>query len=251
MISIKNLTAGYGAKTILKDLNVQAGKGQFIALLGPNGSGKSTLLKAISGIIEPNSGQIEVGGLNIRSLSRRARAKMIAYLTQGREAAPGLEVSDILEIGRAPFRGRLGKLSSVDGLAIERAASRTEVERFKTRKFETLSGGEQARVLLARALALEAPVLLADEPIAALDPFYQISTMEILQEEARSGKLVIAALHDLALASQFADQVWLLSEGLLAAAGPPQDALTAKTLKAVFNIEPPKGGLQQLRRFQE
>lgn len=247
MINIENLTAGYGAKTVLKGLNANAKAGEFIALLGPNGSGKSTLLKSLCGLIPTRCGHITVSGTAISDLTLRRRAQKISYLAQGRGAAAGLKVSDILEIGRAPYRGRLGAISAEGRVAINSAMDRCFVQDFKDRQFETLSGGEQARVLLARALAVEAPVLLADEPIAALDPFYQISTMEILKSEAKSGKVVIAALHDLALASQYADQVWLLSGGDIVAAGRPKAALSAQALKTVFRISKPQGGFQNLR----
>ena len=174
MIEITNIHAGYGQKTVLHGLTTSAKIGQFIALLGPNGSGKSTLLKSICGILTPSSGTVTVDGDSVQIMGAKQRARHISYLAQGREAAPGLRVSDILEIGRAPHRGSLGKISPEGWAAIDTAAARTQIETFMNTPFESLSGGEQARVLLARALAVQAPVLLADEPIASLDPFHQI-----------------------------------------------------------------------------
>ena len=244
MIGLESLTAGYGSKYILQSLSAKAKSGEFIALIGPNGSGKSTLLKSLCGIISPSSGRITLKDKNIRDLSLKVRARNIAYLAQSREALPSMSVEDVVRLGRAPYRGGLGKISSEGEAAIASALSRTQSDIFKTRRFDSLSGGEQARVLLARALAVQAPVLLADEPIAALDPFYQLSMMEILKAEASSGKTVISALHDLSLAAQFADRIWMMHHGQIIADGKADDVLNAENLKTVFGIKMPEGGFK-------
>lgn len=247
MIDIKNISAGYGTKTILKDITAGAQGGEFIALLGPNGSGKSTLLKTLCGLIKPSAGSLSLAGLPAHDMPPKQRAKTAAYLAQGREATRGLEVSDILDIGRAPYRGALGKISALGRAAIQDAAKRAQITELIGRQFDTLSGGEKARVLFARALAVQAPILLADEPIAALDPYYQITMMESLAQEARSGRLVIAALHDLFLARQYASRIWVMKEGRLYVDDMPSAALSAKTLADVFGVAPPKDGLQSLK----
>lgn len=246
MISFQSLTAGYGTKHILQSLDANAKPGELIALIGPNGSGKSTLLKTLCGIITPSSGRITLNDKNIRDLSLKMRARNIAYLAQSREALPSMSVEEVVRLGRAPYRGSLGKISPEGEAAISSALSRTQSDVFKSRRFDSLSGGEQARVLLARALTVQAPVLLADEPIAALDPFYQLSMMEILKAEAASGKTVITALHDLSLAAQFADRIWMMHEGKIIASGTPEEALNAENLKRVFGIKLPKGGFRPL-----
>ena len=246
MISFQSLTAGYGPCNVLQSLSAKAASGEFIALIGPNGCGKSTLLKTLCRVISPRSGRITVGDKNLRDLSLKERAKSIAYIAQSREAMPLMRVEDIVRLGRAPYRGGLGRLNAQDQAAIASALARTQSDKFKTRRFDSLSGGEQARILLARALAVDAPILLADEPIAALDPFYQLSMMEIFKAEAASGKIVIAALHDLSLAAQFADRIWMMHQGRIIADGSPAEVLEAENLKTVFGIKLPKGGFTAL-----
>jgi iron complex transport system ATP-binding protein len=246
MIEFGNLSTGYGSRDILHGVSAKAKSGEFIALLGPNGSGKSTLLKTLTGILTPSSGTIHINGENHKNLALKARARQISYLAQSREAASAMTVKDVVRLGRAPYRGALGKISADGETAIRSALSRTQSTEFTNRRFDSLSGGEQARVLLARALAVDAPVLLADEPIAALDPFYQLTMMEILKAEAASGKTVIAALHDLSLAAQFASRIWVMHQGKIIADGPPKTALSDKVLNDVFGIKAPTGGFKAL-----
>ena len=246
MIKFKTLCAGYGPCDVLQSLSAEANPGELIALIGPNGCGKSTLLKTLCGIISPSSGTIKVNGDSLNGLHLKARAKTIAYLAQSREAMPSMNVEDVVRLGRAPYRGGLGKISADGETAITSALSRTQSDIFKARRFDSLSGGEQARVLLARTLAVQAPVLLADEPIAALDPFYQLTMMEILRAEASSGKIVITALHDLSLASQFADRIWMMHQGKIVSDGKPEDVLNEDNLRTVFGIKLPEGGFNPL-----
>lgn len=246
MIAFKNLSAGYGPCDVLQSVSAAANTSELIALIGPNGCGKSTLLKTLCGIIAPSSGDISLGDETLSDMPLKARARNIAYLAQSREAMPSMCVEDVVRLGRAPYRGALGKISADGEVAIASALSLTQSDILQSRRFDSLSGGEQARILLARALAVEAPILLADEPIAALDPFYQLSMMEILKAEATSGKAVITALHDLSLAAQFADRIWMMHQGKIIAEGPPEDVLTDENLKMVFGIKRPKGGFRPL-----
>lgn len=246
MIKFENLSAGYGPCDVLQSISGNAHDGELIALIGPNGCGKSTLLKTLCGIISPRTGQITLAGQNLQDLSLKMRARKVAYLAQSREALPLMQVEDVVSLGRAPYRGSLGKISGDGKTAIASALTRTQSEPFASRRFDSLSGGEQARVLLARALAVGATVLLADEPIAALDPFYQLSMMKIMKEEAISGKAVITALHDLSLAAQFADRIWIMHQGKIIADGKPEDVLNTENLKTVFGIKMPQGGFKAL-----
>jgi len=246
MISFDALQAGYGPRAVFKGVSATAKKGEFIALIGPNGCGKSTLLKTLCGILTPNSGSISLDGKPLPSLTLKERAKSIAYLAQSREAMPAMSVKDVVQLGRAPYRGALGKLRPEGLKAIDEALHKTQSNVFAERRFDELSGGEQARVLLARALAVQAPILLADEPTAALDPFYQLSMMGTLRAEADNGKTVITALHDLSLASQFASRIWVMHEGRIVTNDTPQKALTDDTLKTVFSIRAPKDGFKSL-----
>ena len=246
MISFENLCAGYGASDVVQNISAKAKEGELIALIGPNGCGKSTLLKTLCGIISPSSGQVTVEGKALNDMPLKARAKSIAYLAQSREALPSMSSEEVVRLGRAPYRGALGKISPEGEKAIRSALSRTQSDVLSSRRFDSLSGGEQARILLARALAVDAPLLLADEPIAALDPFYQLSMMEILKAETTRGKTVITALHDLPLAAHFADRIWMMHDGKIVADGTPDDVLNAENLKTVFGIKLPKGGFKSL-----
>jgi len=148
-----------------------------------------------------------------------------------------MTVEEVVRLGRAPYRGGLGKVSPDGEAAIASALSRTQSGTFASRRFDGL---------LARALAVDAPILLADEPIAALDPFYQLSMMQTLKAEAASGKTVITALHDLSLAAQFASRIWIMHKGHIIADGSSEKVLTAENLKTVFGIRLPKGGFRSL-----
>lgn len=242
MIRFESVLAGYGKTNILKGITAEVQKGQFIALIGPNGSGKSTLIKTACGLIPPSCGNVFIQEMNVSAASVRDRAKRIAYLSQSREAAPGMLVSDVVALGRIPFRGRLGRVNEWGQLAIHKARDRARIEDFWDRKYETLSGGEQARVQLARALAVEASVLFLDEPLAALDPYYQLIMMDILKDTVADGHTVIAALHDLGLAHHFADRIWVMHEGELVADGLPDEVMQADIYGSVFGIIPPKSG---------
>ena len=240
-LHIKNLNAGYGKTAVLRGINCKANPGEIIGLLGPNGSGKSCLLKTIAGLIVPRRGVVVFNGESVNTLSPKTRAKNIAWLAQDRSAAWALSVRELVSLGRAPYRGRLGRLSQADEHAVDVAMASAHCTDLQNRDFNTLSGGEQARALLARALAVEAPVLLADEPTASLDPYYQISILQVLAQEAKTGKMVIVSLHDLALAKQFCDRVWVMQDGRLVADDKPQKALNLSLLADVFRIKTKNG----------
>jgi len=231
MISLDNISVAYSGQIAVTGFSAQAEPGEFIALVGPNGSGKSSLIKAIAGLL-PFDGVCSVPAV------AKARARQLAYLGQNCTAPNGRKVKDIIALGRTPFLGPLSKHSSEDTLAIEHAAALCEIEALLDREFGTLSGGERMRVHLGRTLATRAPILLADEPITALDPYYQISIMNILRKTADQGTIVIAALHDLSLAKRMADRIWVLHSGHLISDDIPKRALSADILKTVFRVTP-------------
>ena len=229
MISFENISVSYTGKRVVDGVTGGAKSGEFIALVGPNGSGKSTLLKAVAGLIKHE-------GTTSLPRNPRVRAKEISYLAQQNSAPKLRRVKDIIALGRTPYLGPLSKLSPDDELAIERAANICEIAELLNREFGTLSGGETMRVHLGRALATDAPILLADEPITALDPYYQISAMNILRQLANDGKVIIAALHDLDFAKRFADRIWVMNNGCLVENEPAEKALNAAILRDVFRI---------------
>ena len=229
MISFENISVKYTDNVVVRDVSANANPGEFIAMVGPNGSGKSSLLKAIAGLIK-HEGQSSLPP------NPRARAKVLAYLAQHSTAPERSKVKDIIALGRSPYRGPLSQFSGEDHTAIKRAAEICETSELLTREFGTLSGGEKMRVHLSRALATNAPILLADEPITALDPYYQISVMNVLRRTADEGKIIIMALHDLGFAKRYADRVWVMHDGRLVKDAAADDALSANILRNVFRI---------------
>ena len=231
MIELKNISMSYGTHPIVKDVSVTAKAGDFIALVGPNGSGKSSLLKSIAGLL-PHDGTTNL------STDRRVRAKQLAYLAQNSSAPLTRTVRDIVSLGRTPHIGTFKKLRPSDQNIIEKALKDCGIHPFADRQFGTLSGGEQSRVHLARALATGAPLLLVDEPITALDPYYQLFILDVLRKAARNGTTVIMAIHDLTLATKFCDRAWVMQAGELVADGSAREALSEAVLKDVFLITP-------------
>jgi iron complex transport system ATP-binding protein len=205
-------------------------------LVGPNGAGKTTLLRALAGLI-PSGGAVHVGGDALSSLSLRERAKRFAYLPQGHVVHWPLPARDIVALGRYPHGTTdPARLTAKDTEAVLRAMQATDVVEFADRRVTELSGGERSRVALARVLAVEAPVILADEPTASLDPRHQIDVMRNLRAAADKGVLVIVVTHDLGLAARFADHVLVLSGGRLASQGAPVEALSEQVMADVFGI---------------
>jgi iron complex transport system ATP-binding protein len=193
-------------------------------------------MRALAGLV-PADGAITLGGRPLPGLSPRERARAIAYLPQGHIFHWPMSVESIVALGRAPHADAFSPPSPDDRAAVAHALNTTETEIFAQRAVTTLSGGEKARVALARALATQAPVLLADEPTAALDPRHQLIVMELLRTAAHGGNAILAIMHDLTLAARFADRVLVMNEGRIVADGAPADALAPERLAAVFGIE--------------
>jgi len=235
-LAAKNVTVRLGAREIVRDASLTLNAGELVALVGPNGAGKTTLMRALAGLI-PADGTIALDGRPLSSLKARERARAIAYLPQGHVFHWPMSVASIVMLGRAPHADRFSAVTPDDRSAVERALAMTETEAFADRAVTTLSGGERARVALARALATQAPVLLADEPTAALDPRHQLTVMELLRQAARGGGAVLAIMHDLTLAARFADRVAVMDRGAIVADGDPAVAMSHERLAAVFGIE--------------
>jgi iron complex transport system ATP-binding protein len=230
------LHATLAGRRVLTDISLSLSRRQLVALVGPNGAGKTTLLRALAGLL-PSSGAIHVDGDALSSLSLRQRALRFAYLPQGHVMHWPLPARDIVALGRYPHGATdPARLSVTDQEAVMRAMRATDVVGLGERLVTELSGGERSRVALARVLAVEAPVLLADEPTASLDPHYQIEVMKNLRAAADGGMLVIVVTHDLGLAARFADRVLVLSQGRMVAQGAPAQALCDQTMAEVFRI---------------
>jgi len=231
-----NVTVSIGTKQIVRDANLTLSAGDLVALVGPNGAGKTTLMRALAGLI-PSRGTITVQGKPLDALSPGERARAIAYLPQGHIFHWPMSVEAIVMLGRAPHGDAFSSTSPDDRAAVVQAMATTETQVFAERAVTTLSGGEKARVALARALATQAPILLADEPTAALDPRHQLTVMAMLRGAADSGGAILAIMHDLTLAARFADRVLVMDDGRIVAEGTPAEALTPERLAAVFGIE--------------
>jgi iron complex transport system ATP-binding protein len=235
-LDIANVGVALGGREIVRDVSASLAAGGLVALIGPNGAGKTTLLRALAGLL-PASGSIRLDGRDVAALSPRKRATRMAYLPQGHQAHWPLPARDIVALGRYPHGADPSRLSPADAAIVADAMAQADCAAFADRDVLTLSGGERARVMMARVLAVQAPVLLADEPTAALDPRHQIGVMAVLKAEARRGALVVAVTHDITLAARFADRVLLMQDGALAADGPPADVLTPAALRAVYGVE--------------
>ncbi len=232
----RNVTVRLGARDVVHDASLSLNGGELVALVGPNGAGKTTLIRALAGLV-PADGTITLDGKPLASLSGRDRARAIAYLPQGHVFHWPMSVASIVMLGRAPHADGFSAATPDDRAAIARALAITETAAFAERAVTTLSGGERARVALARALATQAGILLADEPTAALDPRHQLTVMGLLRKAAHDGGAVLAIMHDLTLAARFADRVVVMDRGAVAADGTPAEAMSRERLAAVFGIE--------------
>lgn len=223
-------------RVVLDGIDVEIGGGMVTGLVGPNGAGKSTLLRLLAGIDSPDAGDVTFDDTPLRALAPSARARRVAHLPQSAQAQWPLSGRDVVSLGRLPHGAGFDRLSEADMLAVARAMARTGTTAFAGRRLDHLSAGERARLLLARALATEADVLLVDEPTAALDPAYQLEAMTALRGEADRGVAVAVALHDLALAARFCDRLILVAAGKVLRHGAAAQVLTPGLLEAAYGV---------------
>lgn len=225
-----------GRRAVVRDISVAFHAGTLTGIVGPNGAGKSTLARAMLALV-PATGQVQLDGRDAAAMPRPDLARLIAYVPQGQVLHWPLTVERLVGLGRLPHLAPMSQITDTDRAAIERAMERADVLGLRSRIATELSGGERARVLFARALAVEAPGLIADEPLASLDPGHQIDVMELLRAEAAAGGLVIAVLHDLTMAARYCDRLLLINDGRLVADGAPIDVLTKANLRTVYGID--------------
>jgi iron complex transport system ATP-binding protein len=235
-LKVQSLSVSRRSARLLGEVSFAAAAGEFIGVIGPNGAGKSTLLRAIAGLERSATGGVLIDDADIRAMSLRERARRIAFLPQARPVHWAMTADAVVRLGRFAFGESLR--ADVRGeAAISDAFRAAKAPAFRARIVPTLSGGEQARVHLARVFAGEASILLLDEPTAALDVSSALSIVATLKAKARAGAIILAALHDFALARRFCDRLLVLSGGALVSDGPPDLALREATLASVFEVE--------------
>ncbi|MFO1171044.1 MAG: ABC transporter ATP-binding protein [Hyphomicrobiaceae bacterium] len=225
-----------GTRDVLAGVTAHCEAGELVGVIGPNGAGKSTLLKAMAGLIAPVAGRVLLDGEDIRTLSRGDLAHRLAYLPQSRTVHWPVTVETLVGLGRLPYAAFAVEPSAGDREAITRAMQTAEVTHLATRLASELSGGELARVLMARALAQEPKILIADEPSAGLDPAHQLSLFRHMRGLADSGLGVIVALHDLSAAARYCHRLVLMQAGGVLADGSPREVLTPERLSQAFDV---------------
>jgi iron complex transport system ATP-binding protein len=240
-ITADNVTVTVGDATLLNDVSVVAEPGELLGLVGPNGAGKSTLLRALAGLRDYTRGQVRYDGKSLRKLPPKQLSQRLAYLAQRGPVAWPLTVERLVALGRLPHLMSWGMRDPQGAAAIATALTDTDTLHLRQRIVDTLSGGELARALLARALAVDGAALLADEPVAELDPYHQLQVMEILRARADSGQTVVVVLHEITLAARFCDRLVLLDRGSVVAAGSPADVLTDQNLHATYRVRALRG----------
>jgi iron complex transport system ATP-binding protein len=237
MLQVNSLCVTYGSRRVLNNLTFSVQPGEILGVIGPNGAGKTTLIRALSGVVIPSAGEVRVYGTLLERLKPGERARRVAVVPQARSLPPAFTGWELVLLGRTPHLNWLGHVSRADEACVQQALERAQALELAPRRLGELSGGEQQRLLLARALAQQAPLLLLDEPTTHLDLQYQISLLDQVRSLALSEKLaVVIALHDLNLVSRYADRVALLVDGSLRALGQPAEVLQPELLGQVYNL---------------
>ncbi len=235
-LSLDAVTVTMDGQQILDNVTLTMGAGRLTAIIGPNGAGKSTLLRAIVALIRPTSGTIRVGDAALAAMPARQRAQLLAYLPQRTPLDWPVWVRDAVALGRHPHGAAPRRLSPSDQQVVEQVLDRCAISHLADRSIISLSGGELGRVHLARTLATQAPIMVVDEPVAALDPAQQLSIMSVLRGHADAGGSVVAVMHDLALVGRFADHVVALKDGRVAINSAVDEAMTPDRLSVLFDV---------------
>jgi ABC-type cobalamin/Fe3+-siderophores transport system ATPase subunit len=237
MLRIENLSVSYGARHVLNDVSLTVENGEVLALIGPNGAGKSTLVRAVSGVVPVQAGSVRKNGTDLLTASVIERARIISVVPQVASLPPAFTVWETVLLGRTPYLNFLGQVSKGDEEIVRRSLERVDAQDLIERRVGELSGGEQQRVLLARALAQSTPVLLLDEPTSHLDLHHQVDLLELVRRLAHDdGLAVLVAVHDLNLAARYADRIALLVEGEIKAIGSPQQVLRPELISEAYQL---------------
>lgn len=225
---VENLSVTRNGRPVLQDISFTAQAGEFIGLIGPNGTGKTTLMRAMLGLL-PHTGRC-----NLSSLSADAKAKLVSWLPQARDVAWPMSVSSLVALGRQPH----GRSAKENEAAVTDALAAMELTDLAERPATELSGGETARALIARCLAQDTDLFMADEPLAGLDMAHQLSVCELLSQRVQNGRLIVTSIHDIGLASRFCTRFILLGNQRILADGPPQEIMAHPSFADIFGIDP-------------
>ncbi len=233
-VSTQNLHISLGGTEILKEIDFHTKQHSFVGIIGPNGSGKSTLLKCIYRTLKPTSGAVLLDDISLQTLSLKQSAKKIAVVAQHNHYNFDFTVKDVVMLGRAPHKRMLDRDTKEDFQLVDTCLQQVGMQDFSERLFSSLSGGEQQRVLLARALAQQTPCLILDEPTNHLDIKYQLQLMDIVKS---LGITVIAAIHDLNIAAMYCDYIYVMKHGEIVTKGTPKEVLTSKIIEEIYEVQ--------------
>ena len=236
-LAARDLAVSLDGREVLRGVAFAAGRGRVVGLIGPNGAGKTTLLRVLGGLTAPDRGTVALDGIALAALPRAVRARRLAYLPADAPVHWPLRVDRLVMLGRIPHTGLRRGSGDADARTAAAAMRRTGVLHLAGRAVSSLSSGERARVLMARALAGDPEVLLADEPVSALDPYHQLRVMELFRDFAAGGRIVVSVLHDLTLAARFCDDLVLVADGRVVRDGAPEEVLTSGVVGEVYGVE--------------
>lgn len=237
LLKVNLIKAGYEDRIVLNHIHFNLPAGRILVLIGPNGSGKTTLIRALSGVLPVVEGDLHVNGTNLFSANQLERARLVAVVPQSTAIPPAFSVDEVVMMGRTPYINWLGSTSQKDSEIVEKAMAMTDTTQFRGRLCGELSAGERQRIILARALAQDTPVLLMDEPTSHLDLRYQIEFLELAVALAcDQAKTVLIALHDLNLAARFGDEVLAMKDGTTAAQGKTDEILKADIIENIYGL---------------
>jgi len=237
LLSAKDLSWDIADSAILQDISLSLQQGELLGIIGPNGAGKSSLLQMLAGITQADKGELCLHDRPYTQFDRRSFAQALSYLEQDAQVNWPLLTEKVIELGRSPHLSAYGSLSEADRLAVQEAISVTGIQHLTGRNVSSLSQGEKMLVALTRVFATQADIILADEPVAALDPYHQLLIMELLHSHSKKpGAAAIVVLHDLGLAARFCDRLLLMSAGRIVSAGAPENVLCAENLREFYRI---------------
>ena len=235
-LTAEQLSGGYDRTVVLNDVSVRIPAGSFTAIIGPNACGKSTLLRMLARLLKPSSGAVRLDGVNAREYSTKQFARQLGMLPQSPIAPEGITVADLIARGRHPHQGVLAQWSRADEFAVDRAMRDTGVRDLADRPVSELSGGQRQRVWIAMSLAQDTAILLLDEPTTYLDIAHQLEVLELLARLKSAGRTIVAVLHDLNQAANYADHLIAMRDGVVVAQGPPRELITETTVERVFGL---------------